>query len=710
MATPAPAARSGRVYQIRVLCRMGRLTGSLFALSLAPAVSAHTGHTYDEEIVVSGRSVDLVGSATSASEGVVGQAELALRPLYRAGEILESVPGLVATQHSGTGKANQYFLRGFNLDHGTDFATSYGVMPVNMRSHGHGQGYTDLNFVIPELVQRIDYRKGPYYAATGDFSSAGSATITPFARLAQGRIDLSTGNDGYRRLLAMDSTAAAGGDLLYALEGARYDGPWRDIDTDPGRINATLRWTAEIGPGVLSLMGMAYDATWNSADQIPSRAVEQGLIGTLGSLDRSVGGASERYSLSAEWDAGDWEAALYSIDYALELWSNFTYFLDDPARGDQFEQVDRRRIHGAEFSRGMESQIAGLAVQNTAGLQWRRDDIPEVGLHRSRNRGRLGTIRSDAVTEDSLGLFINNEIRWNARLRSTLGLRLDAFRFEVADRAGVNINGIDLAANSGRESDAVSSLRASVVYTPGKHWELYAAAGQAFHSNDARGTTARIDPASGESVRPVDPLVRSHGAETGIRAFLDDRLNASLSVWWLSLDSELLFVGDAGNTEASRASERSGLELTGYWQVSQDWSADIEYAWTHAQFTERDPTDPALGDAVPGSIGSVLSLGLSTRGDSGAFGSLRLRYFGPRDLDENGTVRSDNSLALNLRAGLERGDLSVTVDVLNLLDSDDHDITYWYESRLRGEAQPVPDLHYHVMEPRSVRVSAGYRF
>ena len=710
MAMPEPETRATRMIEIPVRCRAGTLVGALFTLALAPHALAHTGHTYDEEIVVSGRTLNLVGSATSASEGVVGQAELALRPLYRAGEILESVPGLVATQHSGTGKANQYFLRGFNLDHGTDFATSYGPMPVNMRSHGHGQGYTDLNFVIPELVQRIDYRKGPYYAEAGDFSSAGSATITPFSQLAEGRIDVSTGNDGFRRLLAMDSIGAAGGDLLYALEGARYDGPWRDVDEDPGRINATLRWTGELGPGVLSVMGMAYDATWRSADQIPSRAVEQGLIGRLGSLDRSVGGTSDRYSLSAEWEASGWQAALYSIDYALELWSNFTYFLDDPVMGDQFEQIDRRRIHGASLSRATELQFEGVAVHNTAGLQWRRDDIREVGLHRSRNRGRLGTIRSDAVAEDSLGLFIDNEIRWNARLRSTLGLRIDTFRFEVDDRTGVNVNGIDLSANSGRESDGIGSLRASVIYTPGKHWELYTAAGQAFHSNDARGTTARIDPANGENTSPVDPLVRSRGAETGIRAFLDNRLSASLSVWWLSLDSELLFVGDAGNTEPSRASERRGLELTGYWQVAQDWSADIEYAWTHAQFTEGDPTDPSLGDAVPGSIGSVLSLGLSTRGNSGAFGSLRLRYFGPRDLEENGAIRSDSSLALNLRAGLERGNFSVTFDVLNLLDSDDHDITYWYASRLRGETRPVSDVHYHPMEPRSLRVSAGYRF
>jgi outer membrane receptor protein involved in Fe transport len=641
---------------------------------------------------------------------VVGQAELELRPILRAGEVLEAIPGLVATQHSGSGKANQYFLRGFNLDHGTDFATAYGPMPVNMRSHGHGQGYTDLGFVIPELVQRIDFRKGPYHAEIGDFGSAGSATLTPFDRLEDSRLEVGAGEDRFGRLLSMGSFGAAAGELLYAFEGSRYDGPWTDISEDLDRVNAMLRWTRPVGEGRLSLMGMVYDASWNSADQIPRRAVRSGAVSELGSLDTRVGGESSRHSLSAEWSSGDWRAAAYSIAYELDLWSNFTYFLEDPEGGDQFLQTDRRRVHGAELARGHESFIGGTPMYNTVGLQWRYDDIDEVGLARSRDRELVGPIRGDSVAEGSLGLFLDNEIRWSPRWRSTLGLRYDSYTFRVSDQVGVNLNGVDLSANGGNAHDAIASLRSSVMFSPSNGWELYAAAGQGFHSNDARGVTARVDPADGSAIAPVDPLVRSRGAEAGLRIFTEDRLNASLSLWWLALDSELLFVGDAGNTEANRASERKGVELTAYYAITPSWSVDLEYALSDARFTEPDGIDPNLGDEVPGAIDAVLSLGLSGRHPSGILGGLRARYFGPRDLEESGGQRSSSSLSLNLRAGYERGAFRVIVDVLNLLDSDDHDITYWYESRLPNEAEPVADIHYHVMEPRTVRLYLGYLF
>ncbi len=289
---------------------------ALVAAGLAQALAAHP----IEEIVVSGRDLDLVGSAVSASQGVVGRAEIALRPLARTGGLLETVPGLVATQHSGSGKANQYFLRGFNLDHGTDFATSYASMPVNLRTHGHGQGYTDLNFVIPELVERIEYRKGSYYADAGDFSGAGSAEITPLARVAHGELEAGAGGEGFRRLLVLDSHASGRGELLWALEANRYDGPWRDVDEDVRKINATLRHAWQLDGATFSLMAMAYDNEWNSADQIPRRAVTGAIIDELGSLDPTTGGRSARYSLSAHWDGANWNAALYVIDMVATVW------------------------------------------------------------------------------------------------------------------------------------------------------------------------------------------------------------------------------------------------------------------------------------------------------------------------------------------------------------------------------------------------------
>ena len=303
-----------------------------------------------EEIVVLGRRLDLTGEARSASEGVVGQDDLRLRPLLRPGDVLESIPGLIMTQHSGSGKGHQMFLRGFNLDHGTDFSTRIDGMPVNLPTHGHGQGYTDINFLIPELIRTIDFVKGPYHAELGDFSSAGGAHIHTFKHLPKGTLTLGLGENGYGRILAADSVDIASGHLLGAIEGEIYDGPWTDIEEDVQKFNAMLRWTNSSDALEYDVMAMYFDASWNSADQIPQRAVEQGLIDPYGSLDEQLGGNTRRASLSAALtrEGNDYldEINAWVIGYELELWSNFTYLLDDPENGDQFQQLDERTVYG----------------------------------------------------------------------------------------------------------------------------------------------------------------------------------------------------------------------------------------------------------------------------------------------------------------------------------------------------------------------------
>jgi hypothetical protein len=661
-----------------------------------------------ETVNVEGRRINLVGDAISASEGVVGQQEISLRPLLRTGEVLELVPGMVVTQHSGTGKANQYFLRGFNLDHGTDFATFIDGMPVNMRTHGHGQGYTDINFLIPETVAQLAYKKGAYYADVGDFSGAGSARISTATSLDKGLVEATAGEDGYYRLLAMDSVELAGGKTLYAIEGNRYDGPWSDIEEDLDKINVLLKHTHFTEEGHLSVALMAYDNSWNSADQIPARAVEQGIIDELGSINDTVGGETSRYSLSVDWQHDNWQGSAYVIDYDLNLWSDFTYFLDDETNGDQFEQVDDRIIYGGEFSYVMQSELGGRKISNRFGTDIRVDDINEVGLYRTQARSRLGPVRSDQVTESSIGIYWENKIVWNPHIRSVLGARYDYYDFDVDDRVGSNINGVNLNANSGSSNDQLPSLKGSVIYTLNEEWETYVSAGQGFHSNDARGTTIQVDPSDGSNVVTVDPLVRSLGYEAGVRGFIGERINTSIALWALELDSELLFVGDAGNTEASRASRRQGLEITAYYHFTEQWSLDIEYAYTEAEFTDSAPE----GNEIPGAIEQVFQAGLNADFENGFFGSLRFRYFGERPLIEDGSVKSDDSSVWNLRAGYRLANWTFKADILNLADSDAHDIDYFYASRLPGEPTGVAtdDIHYHVIEPRTVRLSVGYTF
>ncbi|TGD75497.1 TonB-dependent receptor [Mangrovimicrobium sediminis] len=684
----------------------GSVVGSLVGISAVFGSTSAVAHEL-EEVEVTGRRINLVGEASSASEGLVSQQEIALRPLLRTGEVLELVPGLVVTQHSGTGKANQYFLRGFNLDHGTDFATWVDDMPVNMRTHGHGQGYTDLNFLIPETVESLAYHKGAYYADVGDFSSAGSARIATAGAYERSLLEITAGEDEYYRLVGLGSVGVGAGTLGVALELNSYAGPWRDIDEDLEKLNLQLRYSLPVAGGEATIGFMAYDNQWNSADQIPRRAVRSGLIDELGSIDTSVGGESSRYSLNAGWRGDHLALSAYAIRYEMDLWSNFTYFLDDPEAGDQFEQVDERWVYGGRAEYTLDGTLAGRAQTNRFGAEFRYDDIDEVGLYRTAQRQRAGAIRSDAVEEGSVGLYWENRLQWNHHWRSVLGARYDYYDFEVDPRVAQNYYGVDLRGNGGGNDADQVSLKGSVIYTFNPQWEAYASIGQGLHSNDARGTTIEVDPIDGSAVPPVDPLVESLGYEVGVRGFWNERLNTSLALWSLELDSELLFVGDAGTTEASRESQRQGVELTAYYRISDHWTFDLEYAWTDAEFTDDAPE----GDEIPGAIEQVWQAGISLDTGDGPFGSLRWRYFGERPLVEDGSVESDSSSLVNLRLGYRWEHWEVTLDALNLLDSDDHDIDYFYASRLPGEpAGGVEDVHYHVLEPRTLRAAISYQF
>lgn len=677
-----------------------KLTG--VAALLTPLLAeAHLESPSLEEVVVTGRQQILTGEARTASEGVIGQMDLAIRPLLRPGDILEAIPGLIVTQHSGSGKSNQMFLRGFNLDHGTDFATWIDGMPVNMRTHGHGQGYTDINFLIPETVESMQFVKGPYHAELGDFSSAGGVRISTFERTQQNTVSLGIGENGFGRLLAM-GTADLGDAILYgAFEGQVYDGPWIDIEEDVEKINGLLKVSGGDAGRRWSSTLMFYDNAWDSADQIPLRAVSQGIIDELGSFDTFLGGDSRRVSLSGNYAIDNTlsqsEFNAYLIDYEMNLWSNFTYLLDDPVNGDQFQQVDERRIYGGHYRLAW-SGAEESPFQHIVGAVLRYDDIDTVGLYRTRQRDRLETVRQDGVDQASAGVYY--EVTWHfaPRWRAVAGLRGDYYWFDVD---------ADNPANAGDDTDAIVSPKGSLIYAFSDTTEAYLSAGYGFHSNDARGVTTGIDPGTGEPVEPVDALVKSRGAEIGFKSFAFASLNTSLSLWYLELDSELLFVGDAGTTEASRPSERWGIEFNNFWALTDIWSLEADLAWTDASFSDR----AIEGDNIPGALETVVTGAISAQYPSGWFGSFRVRHFSGAPLVEDGSVESDGSTTANLAVGWSGESWSVRADALNLFDSDDHDIDYFYASRLPGEAEAgVEDIHYHVFEPRQVRLNISYNF
>ncbi|ATZ74145.1 TonB-dependent receptor [Idiomarina sp. X4] len=668
------------------------------ALIHSATVSAHDGI---ERVLVSGHQANLVGQAMSASEGVLGQEEIEIRPMLRTGELMELIPGMSATQHSGSGKANQYFLRGFNLDHGTDFATYVDGMPINMPTHGHGHGYTDINFLIPELIDQVVYQKGSYYGDVGDFSGAGSVGFSTQMSRKKGLAKVSVGEDAYQRiLLADDVSHGSRSSTLYGLEYQTYNGPWTDVDEDVNKLNAVARHSIRTDNGLLTLGAMGYKNEWNSADQIPARAVEQGQIDELGSIDDTLGGKTHRYSLNAIYTTMDYALTAYVIDYDLSLFSNFTYYLDDPLLGDQFEQVDNRRVYGASGNWHPDNNI-------TLGFSTRYDDIQEVGLHTSQERERLGTVRNDAVNEWNTGVYASYDYQLTDRLRTNVSLRYDYFHFDVDSLLNTNVNGVNLNANNGTASDSIWSLKGNANYLLTDTAELYLSAGQGFHSNDARGTVTQVDPNNGDAIAPVDPLVRTFGYELGLRWRPTTSFNSSVVLWSLEQDSELLFVGDAGNTEASRPSKRQGIELAAYYNITDTLSLDLEYAYTNAEFDDGN----AAEKDIPGALEDILQLGVTKRFNDNWFSTVRLRYLGERPLVEDNSERSDTSTVVNVLVGKQWQNWSMNLQVLNLFDSNDHDIDYFYASRLPGEpANGVEDLHYHVMEPRTVRFELSYSF
>jgi outer membrane receptor protein involved in Fe transport len=654
-----------------------------------------------ETVNVVGHYENGVGTSDAASAGSVTAKLLENRPALRPGEILEFVPGVIVTQHSGDGKANQYFLRGFNLDHGTDFQTTVAGIPINMRTHAHGQGYTDLNFLIPELVERVDYKKGPYYAELGDFANAGAAQMKLFDRLPRGIASMTVGKHNFTRGLVANSADVGAGSLLYAVDLSRNDGPWKEPENFH-KTNGVLRYASGDADNGFNVTGMAYSAHWDSTDQIPARAVATGSIDRFGSLDPSDGGETHRYSLSFEGATGNTDGrsdlSVYALESDLKLYSNFTFFLGNPVDGDQFNQAEDRRMYGFNTGHTWFGTLFGRRSDTRIGLEGRYDKLDPVALYATAERERLSTTRRDEVEELSAGVYLSNNTKWNDWLRTIVGARFDSYRFDVDS---------NLEENAGSRNDTITSPKLSVVLGPWAHTEFFVNYGEGFHSNDARGTTQHVTP-SGDPAESVSPLVKSRGSEMGARSEIVPGLQSSLSVWQLKLDSELVFVGDAGDTEATRSSKRYGVEWSNHYKASDWLLVDLDLSASHARFTEDAPE----GNYIPGSVDKVASFGVTLTDLGPWFAEFQVRYFGPRPLIEDDSVRSSSTTLAYLRGGYRFSeDWKATVDVFNLFDREVSDIDYYYASRLQGEpAEGVEDRHFHPVEPRTVRVSLTYNF
>ncbi len=677
-------------------------------------------------IDVHSRADDLVGIAASATQGTVGQTEIQDRPILRSGEVLEAVPGVIITQHAGGGKANQYFLRGFNLDHGTDIAIFIDDMPLNLPSHAHGEGYSDMNIVIPEFVKRVNFEKGPYYADVGTFSSAASAHVEYFKTLPQNFFQVEGGEDGYGRAVFGVAQKLGSGSLLYGGEAYHDDGPWTHPD-NYYKFNGLVTYSRGGDADGFSITARGYHGTWHSSDQIPDNAVP--LVGFFGALNPTDGGHSQRYSLQADWHRrgsnSETKVTAYGFYYDLNLFSDFTYYLTDPIRGDQFEQQDRRWVAGLDARHTIFSQWFGRKVANTFGLQLRNDWIHN-GLYQTEDRVRVdkidastgttlpATTEADRFTDTQAGFYVEDRIQWAGKFRTVAAMR--------GDVGHVDVTSLVTAANSGTATKVLPSPKLSLIFGPWSNTEFYAQGGFSFHSNDGRGATQTVEPVSADYPYPNTPasripaLVPTKGGEIGVRTVAVPHLQSTLSLWYLHSASELQQDGDTGGTSASKQpSNRYGVEWANYYTPLEHLAFDFDFADSRAQFTEIDEDDAAPnspgGKRVPEAVGVVVSSGVTLHDYRRFSSSLRLRYFGPRDLTSDGIYRSHATALLNAEAGYKINKTwRVSAEFLNLLDRRDSDIDYAYASRITPTATPAFTRVFHPVEPFQVRFGLERNF
>lgn len=671
-----------------------------------------------------------VSNMNAASEGDINQDQLASQPLLRPGAVLENVPGLIVTQHSGEGKANQYFLRAFNLDHGTDLATEVDDMPVNLPTHAHGQGYTDLNFLIPELVADLHYKKGPYYADEGDFATAGAVRMD-LLNTVPASATLGFGQDGYRRGLLMGSGELSGGTLLGAADIYHNDGPF-DKPDDYNRVNGVARYHRGTSSDFWTLTAMGYHGKWNSTDQVPQHAITDGIIPRFGTLGPTDGGETSRYSLSynriRRTQSDQVQLSAYVFRYKLDLYSTFTYYLVDPEKGDQMLQHDERTVYGFKGSKAWFSRAFGLDTTNLLGVQARFDDIGDVGLYHTFRRAILSTDQRAQVRESNAAVYFENTTQWLPMLRTVLGLREDEFTFDVTDKllnsdGSCDIGSDPLGCNTGTRRGNIFSPKLGITLGPWGRTSVFVTVAEGYHSNDARGVTR-----SGENpdAQPVTSLTRAKSAELGVSTDPLPAWHTSVDVFLLKLGSELVFSGDAGTTEPSGSTTRTGVEWGNSFRINDWLQADLNAALSRARFDhDVAPDDTRCGDAAPGyrcttapsivgryipnSPTSVIDAGLTAQHPSGWFGSIRARQFGQSPLVEDNSARSKAYVTFDLQLGYRQPQKwLLALDVFNLFDRKWDDIQYYYASRLQNEPAARPDYVVHPGVPLTVRAHFQY--
>ena len=663
---------------------------ALIALWPAPALAddgegseAEADAGAGSEIVVFGRAEAKIGVAQAASEGSIAGSDLLVRPLLRVAELLEAVPGMIAAQHSGSGKANQYFLRGFNLDHGSDFTTYIDDVQMNFRTHGHGHGYLDLNGLIPEIIDREDYRKGPYRADGGDFALAGAAYMHTIEAFDAPWASAEAGSDGWRRVAAGGTFKAGEGDLTLAGQAKTYNGPWEKAE-NLRHLSGFMKYARPTGLGQLDLSVHAYSGRWDPTEQIPERIVGSAICADVFCApDPTAKGRTTRLIADAQLSGDGWRGNVSAQFCDWSMFSNPTYANADGSSA-QIRQFDRRWVFTAKAENTWRP-ADGLSL--ILGTEGRYDAIGDVGVENTAARTFVASLGAYQVGEFSAAGYA--EVAWQPfeALRINAGLRGDTYHYDVRAR---NPEAAALGEGSGDASLISPKLGIALRATP--RLELYANWGQGFHSNDVRGAV---------TATPVPVLVKGTGKELGGRLEFG-KFNLTATYWWLDVGSELRFIGDSNAVEPSGASHRHGYELVAFWRPAPWLALDANFTASHARYDN--------GDYIPNAFDNAGQIGASLVFDKWE-ASARLRHLGGYPLIEDNSVRDRGSNVLNLRGAWKPGRFEVYAEVLNLLDSRDKDIAYFYQSFIpKFDTAPVEGRLSRVVEPRTFRVGTKLRF
>jgi hypothetical protein len=742
---------------MKVSATHGAIASTLILCAGAPSVHADEVLTADldttrssplDEITVTAQRIDLIGKASTASEGIVADNEVQLTPAYRPGQLLETVPGLIVTLHSGEGKANQYLLRGYNLDHGTDLETYVDGMPINQPTHAHGQGYTDLNFMIPELADGISYTKGPYYANIGDFGAVGSVHVS-YRDIIADQFSATVGTLGFQRILTAGSVPLGEGHLSAAVEAQHYNGPFVTPD-DARKENFVLRYGEGDAQNGYTATAMYYHQGWTNTTDIPIRAIGEGLVpDRFGTLDPTDGGHAQRASLSLNYRAtlgdGQFSASGFFIYNRLHIFNNFTHFLINPVNGDQEDQYENRRVYGGAASYTLPVRLGPIPNEISVGALTRYDLL---GVGRAPSEAQVNFPPSidppsfsnnDQVYLYSGAAYLQATTRWTSYFRSVIGVREDYQHGTDVDYLAA-LHETAGYTNGGTVHQSLVQPKGSLIYTPNDTLEFYLSAGRGFHSADLRGVNQDQSVALG--LPRTQLLSKQEGQEVGLRAAVQRDLTFTFAVFNLWQQSETIINPDIGQDSAGPPSRRYGYELNVTYEINRYLEFYGSYSGDHTRFTHLlDDGTGHLGTYITDAPVATGSLALYLK-DLGPWSwGVNFRYLGNYPLSSGPCVDSaavkdfpgagvtscaNAPTALGQVNGKGFGELnldahyalpagwSTSFGIYNVLNKHAPAAEFWYVDRLQGEIGAYPagraDVHQHPLEPIMARFTITKRF